>query len=287
MRELFLLAWPAGHSLSPVMHNAALQQLGITARYSAWAVPPAELPTAVARLREADVLGANVTIPHKQAVLELVDTLTPAASAIGAVNTISNNAGHLTGDNTDGSGFLAALAETGFTVQGKRAVMLGAGGAARAVLHALLDQGAESVQIMNRTAVTAGKLAADFAQLGPVSVLDAATLPAAVRACDLLVNTTSVGMAVSGDAAPQVSPLPDGLLPGSGLVVDLIYRPAATLLLRQASATGLQVQNGLPMLVHQGAHAFSIWTGQQAPVQVMHDAAMSVLAAGDDLEQLQ
>jgi shikimate dehydrogenase len=203
------------------------------------------------------------------------------------VNTISNNAGRLAGDNTDASGFLAALAEAGFVPQNKRVVVLGAGGAARAVLYALLGQGTASVQIMNRTAATAGQLAADFAHLGAVSVLDAATLPAAVTACDLLVNTTSVGMAEAGNPAPQVSPLPAGLLPAGGLVVDLIYRPALTLLLARAQAAGLQVQNGLPMLVQQGAKAFSIWTGQQAPVQVMLDAAASVLAAGDALEQLQ
>jgi shikimate dehydrogenase len=286
VRELFLLAWPAGHSISPGMQNAALQATGFPARYSAWEVAPAGLPAAITRLRDASVLGANVTIPHKQAVIPLLDELTPAAAAIGAVNTISNSAGRLTGHNTDGSGFLAALAEADFMPQGKRVVMLGAGGAARAVLHALLGSGVERVLLSNRTQATAERLASDFAALGQVAVLGGAELPQAVVACDLLINTTSVGMAAGGEASPQVSPLPAALLPASGLVVDLIYRPPVTLLLQRARAAGLRVQNGLPMLVWQGAQAFTIWTGQAAPTLVMRRAAESLLA-GDAFEQLQ
>lgn len=280
-RELFLLAWPAGHSVSPIMQNAACAASGFPARYSAWEVAPAELGAAVRRLRDPDVLGANVTIPHKQAVLPLLDELTPAAHAIGAVNTISNRSGRLQGDNTDAGGFLAALAETGFSPPGAQVVLLGAGGAARAVLHALLGSGA-IVRVANRTAGKAVQLAEEFSSAGPVSSVGSEELPVAVAACDLLINSTSVGMTVAdAEDAELRSPLPVGVMPRQGLVVDLIYRPPLTLLLERAKAAGLPVQNGLPMLIHQGAQAFTIWTGRPAPVAVMRAAVESVFAAGN------
>lgn len=276
-RRALLLAWPAGHSLSPAMHDAAFRELGIAARYEAREVPPEGLAEAVAELRGPGVLGANVTVPHKEAVLALLDGLEPEAAAIGAVNTIVRADGGLRGANTDGAGFLRALRQdAGFDPAGAEVLLLGAGGAARAVAHALLGAGAARVGLHNRTPERAAALAAAFAERGELRVLEAGELSGGLERADLLVNTTSVGMA-RGGRDPDVSPLPAGLLPRRALVVDLVYRPARTRLLREAEAAGLPTQNGLPMLVYQGAEAFERWTGRAAPVAVMRAAAEAAL----------
>ncbi len=253
------------------MHDAAFAALGIDARYLAWDVPPAELAAAVAALRAPDVLGANVTIPHKRAALRLMDRLTDVARAVGAVNTVVPTRAGLEGDNTDVAGFLAALAELGPSPRGSTAVVLGAGGAARAVVVALSRAGAR-VRLYNRTVERA---AAVVRAVGSgIELLAPGELAAAVGAADLVVNATSVGMA---GAAPG-SPLPKGVLPRAGAVVDLVYRPTETPLLRDARAAGIAVQNGLPMLVQQGAASFERWTGRAGPVAVMRAAAERALA---------
>ncbi|CAN5751493.1 shikimate dehydrogenase [soil metagenome] len=278
MKRVFLLAHPAGHSLSPALHNAAFAATGLKAHYEARDVAPEDLAEAVAALRAPDVLGANVTIPHKPAVLPLMDTLTVTAEAIGAVNTIVNREGELLGHNTDAAGFLRALQEdAGLELSGTTALLLGAGGAARAVVYALLSAGVERVQIYNRTVDKARALAADFGALGRVEVLSEQALPKAVRQTQLLVNTTSVGME-RGGVNPDVSPLPEGVLPQNGFVCDLVYRPEHTRLLQDAAAAGLLTQNGLPMLVYQGAAAFQRWTKCAAPLEVMMTAARGALA---------
>ncbi len=277
MKRAFLLAHPAGHSLSPVMHNAAFKELGLEARYEALDVLPEALALVMVMLRGREVYGANVTIPHKRAVIPYLDEVDDAARRIGAVNTIVNRGGKLTGHNTDAAGFLRALREDGgFEPEGKKVVMLGAGGSARAVAYALLAAKVASLGVFNRTLERAERLASDFETLGPLAVLTGAELEPAVTSADLLVNTTSVGMAHDG-RDPDVSPLPSGLLPRRGMVCDLIYRPARTRLLREAQAAGLKVQDGLPMLVYQGALAFSLWTGQEAPVEGMAGAAAAAL----------
>jgi shikimate dehydrogenase len=278
MKRVYLLAYPAAHSLSPAMHNAVFEHLGIEGRYEALEVPPERLPEAVQQLRTRDVYGANVTIPHKLAVMALVDELTDAARTVGAVNTIVNVHGRLTGHNTDASGFLRALVEDAhFSPRDKRAVVLGAGGAARAVVYALLTAGVAGLELYNRTPAKGQALAAAFSSLGPVRVLDPERLAERVHGADLLVNTTSVGMEHGGHD-PDVSPLPTGLLPYQGLVCDIVYRPARTRLLKDAAVAGLATQNGLPMLVYQGAEAFRTWTGHDAPASVMRAAAEEVLA---------
>lgn len=277
MKRAFLLAHPAGHSLSPVMHNAAFKELGLEARYEALDVLPEALALVMVMLRGREVYGANVTIPHKRAVIPYLDEVDDAARRIGAVNTIVNRGGKLTGHNTDAAGFLRALREDGgFEPEGKKVVMLGAGGSARAVAYALLAAKVASLGVFNRTLERAERLASDFETLGPLAVLTGAELEPAVTSADLLVNTTSVGMAHDG-RDPDVSPLPSGLLPRRGMVCDLIYRPARTRLLREAQAAGLKVQDGLPMLVYQGALAFSLWTGHEAPVEGMAGAAAAAL----------
>lgn len=274
-RRLLLLAHPAGHSLSPAMHEAACAALGIDASYRAVDVPPEGLERAVAELRDPEVAGANVTVPHKRAVIPWLDGLTEAARRVGAVNTIVPTAAGLIGDNTDAHGFLRGLAELGVDPSGRRCVVLGAGGAARAVTVALLGAGAQ-VALSNRTEARARELAADLEGIGQVAVLAPGALEAAVRGAHLLVQATSAGMR---GVAEGVSPLPPGVVPDDGAVVDLVYRPAQTPLLEAARRAGLAVQNGLPMLVHQGALAFERWFGRPAPVEVMRRAALAALSA--------
>jgi shikimate dehydrogenase len=274
MKRAYLLAHPAAHSLSPVMHNAAFAHLGLDARYEALDVPPERLADTVASLRDEAVYGANVTVPHKLAVMPLLDELSEAARTIGAVNVIVNASGRLAGHNTDASGFLVALEAEGFDVRGKRALILGAGGAARAVAYALLKAGSR-VGVFNRSEAKAAALAEAFASWGEIELVDEVALPARVREAELLINATSVGMDKGG--MDHRSPLPAGVLPERALVCDLIYRPPKTRLLRDAEAAGLKVQNGLPMLLYQGAEAFSLWTGRDAPVEVMREALRRAL----------
>lgn len=259
------------------MQDAAFAAVGLRVRYRALDVPPEALAAAVAGLRQPDVIGANVTIPHKRSVMALLDALTPVARAVGAVNTITPHGDALEGHNTDVEGFLRALQELGVGIVGARVVVLGAGGAARAVVYALAGGGAR-VTLHNRGAERARTLAEDLASVGAVRCIAAAALPAEVAACDLVVNATSVGMR-GGAAGAETSPLPDGVLPEHGAVMDLVYRPAETLLLRRAREAGRPTQNGVPMLVHQGAAAFSRWTGLLAPVEAMRRAAIAVLGA--------
>lgn len=277
MKRAFLLAHPAGHSISPAIHNAAFQHLDIDANYQALDVAPDRLAEVVERLRQADCLGANVTIPHKLAVMPLLDELSHAAEAIGAVNTIINQDGSLLGHNTDASGFLRALTEdAGLELQHKTALMLGAGGAARAVAYALLDAGVARLWVYNRSQEKAAALADAFAAQGKIQQLEQEGFEQVLKSCDLLINTTSVGM-MHGGIDPHVSPLPEGLLPKKGFVCDIIYRPEQTRLLLGAKACGLLTQNGLPMLIYQAADAFSCWTGVAAPIDQMREAALKAL----------
>ena len=276
MKRIVLLAHPAGHSLSPVMHNVAFRHLDIQARYEALDVPPEALPAAVEALRAPDMLGANVSVPHKLAVAGLVDELGEGARLVGAVNTVVNRHGRLVGHNTDGSGFLRALADLELDPRGLRVLLLGAGGAARSVAAALLRAGVARLAVYNRTPVRAEELAAGFGHLGPIEAVGQAALEERVREAELLVNATTVGMEHDG-VAEDVSPLPPGVLPRRGAVIDLIYRPAWTRLLRESEGAGLTVQNGLPMLVYQGAEAFETWLGRVAPTAVMFAAVRAAL----------
>ncbi len=266
-----LLAHPAGHSVSPAMQRAAIDASGLDATYDAFDVPPAELAAAVASLRREPWWGANVTVPHKTAVVPWIDELTPAARRLGAVNTIVRRGDRLIGDNTDLPGFARALADLRLDLAGARVVVIGAGGAARAVVAALADAGSR-IALHNRSAGRARALVEALA-LPEVALLPAAALAGAVADCELLVQTTTVGM----DGGPPGSPLPDGLLPERGAVVDLVYRPAVTPLLAAALVAGLPAQNGLPMLVYQGARSFEAWTGAAAPVDAMGAAAEAAL----------
>lgn len=284
--RVVLLAHPAGHSISPAMQNAAFEALGLNVEYRALDVPPDALAAAVERLRDAPYLGANVSVPHKQAVALLVDELTPEARAIGAVNTVVRSGPRLLGHNTDGHGFLRALSELDSVPRpGERCVVLGAGGAARAVVWALAGAGAR-VGVFARNPERTGKLVGSLARALEQARLDPGlvrALPDAVSALGearLLVNGTSVGMSGGPDETGLPLLLPADLerLRDDAAVVDLVYRPAETPLLRAAAARGLKRQNGLPMLIWQGALALEAWTGQAAPVRRMRAAAERALA---------
>jgi shikimate dehydrogenase len=281
MKRAYLLAHPAGHSLSPVMHNAAFKYLSLEANYEAVDVAPENLADMVQSLRDENIYGANVTIPHKLAVMPMMDRLSKAAKTVGAVNTIVNQGGELVGHNTDAAGFLQGLEDERVYLRKKVAVMLGAGGAARAIAYALLNSGVAKLWIYNRTPERAAELVKEFAKVGSAAVLKEEELPFIIRQAEILVNTTSVGME-HGGVVPDESPLPDGLLPKQGFVCDIIYRPARTKLLYDARDANLKTQNGLPMLVYQGAEAFRLWTGQEAPAHVMMEAAKSVLQKSEE-----
>jgi shikimate dehydrogenase len=276
MKRAYLLAHPAGHSLSPAMHNAAFKYLSIDGSYEAVDVTSDDLAEMVNSLREENVYGANVTIPHKIAVMPMMDKLSKAAKMIGAVNTIVNQKGELIGHNTDAAGFLQGLEDEKIYLRKKIAVMLGAGGAARAIAYALLNSGVAKLWVYNRTPEKAYEFVKEFLKVGSAAVLKEEELPFIIRQAEILVNTTSVGMEHDG-AVPNESPLAEGLLPKQGFVCDIIYRPAHTKLLKDAKAAKLTIQNGLPMLVHQGAEAFRLWTDQEPPPQVMMEAAKNAL----------
>jgi shikimate dehydrogenase len=272
-RVVGLLGYPVRHSRSPEMHNAAFAALGLDFCYVPFAVPPHALKLAVRGLAALGMVGANVTIPHKERVIPYVDELSPEARLIGAVNTIHHHRGHLIGYNTDATGFLRAFREdTGVAVRGGRFLVLGAGGAARAVVAALALGGARGVTVANRSVPKARRLVARFrrafAHLDWSAVALSGELPPS-RSFRGVIQATSVGMA-PGDP----SPLPATWLGGSVAVYDLVYG-APTALLRAALARGVPHAGGLGMLVHQGALAFTIWTGRRAPVDVMRAALLS------------
>jgi shikimate 5-dehydrogenase len=276
-----VFGYPVRHSASPPMHNAAFAALGIDAAYVPFEVAPERLGEALAGVRALGLLGVNVTVPLKELVAPHLDAVSERAKAIGAVNTVVNRDGTLFGDSTDGPGFLRALATEGVTVEpGSRVVVLGAGGSARAVVYALADAGAD-VTVANRSRGRAEALAAEFGHLpGRIYVTDlteAGIGEALTDGARVLVNTTSVGMHPNEAEMP---PVPADALTPALLVSDLIYNPSETRLLALARSRGCRVQNGVEMLVHQGALAFSLWTGvEEPPVDVMREAVREALAA--------
>lgn len=296
--RLYLFGHPVAHSLSPAMHRAAIARLGLDLTYDALdlvpapsrasapagaaAQPPRTLADGIALLRAPDGLGANCTVPLKEAVIPLLDGLDPGAAAIGAVNTIVKRAGRLIGHNTDAPGFRAALAEEGIDPAGLSVLVLGAGGAARAVVAALAGLAApvRRLTIANRSVERAERLVAELVAPGVAAEI----VPLAPRlvaerlaACDLLVNTTSVGL------ERDETPLPDVPFPSRLVVYDLIYNPLQTRLLRDAAAAGARAINGLGMLVHQAALAFELWTGRRPPIEVMRAVAHRGMRAAESV----
>lgn len=257
---------PVGHSLSPAIHNAAFRAVGLDWVFVAFAVAACDTDPAIAAVRALGLGGLSVTMPHKDGAARAVDRLSPDAEALGAVNCVVPDGSMLVGENTDGAGFVDTLrVDLGVDPAGLRCVVLGAGGAARAVIRALARAGATEVVVVNRTRVKADAAASLAGAAGRVG------RPEDASGADLVVNATPVGMTGTS------TPLP-GATPGAGqLVVDLLYEPVMTPLLVSAEAAGARVANGLGMLVHQAAHAFRLWTGEPAPVAAMAEAARSEL----------
>ena len=269
-----LFGHPVGHTLSPAMHNAAFASLGLDWVYLPFNVPPGRLRDAVRGVRALDLAGVNLTVPHKEAVLPLLDDLAPEARSIGAVNTVVNAGGVLTGHNTDAAGFLAALRIDGaFDPRDRSVLILGAGGAARSVAVGLAMAGAREVLVANRTVERAMALAAHIEGLGVRARALPWTGPGSLAeiagTCALVVQATSMGM---HPRPGEGVPFPFGSLRAGTLVADLVYNPAETLFLRSAREHGARVLGGGAMLLHQGALAFELWTACPAPLAVMRAA---------------
>lgn len=256
IRRAFVIGHPIKHSRSPLIHTYWLRQFGLDGTYEKIAVPPEALPAFLSAMDSEGFVGGNVTIPHKEMVLALCDEVSATARALGAVNTLVREAGRLYGDNTDGVGFIANLDQgaPGWSDTAGHALVLGAGGASRAIVHGLLQRGVERVSLVNRTLARAEEVAALF---GPrVVPLDWTHVDAIVPTSDVIVNTTSLGM--SGQPPLELS-LEKAR--NSTLVTDIVYAPLETPLLLRAKAHGLPVVDGLGMLLHQAVPGFARWFG--------------------------
>lgn len=274
-QRLGIIGYPIGHSISPIFQQAGLDHLGIDATYEKWEVTPEDVGDFVAGLRAPGTLGINITVPHKQAVIPFLDEVDEWATAAGAVNTIVNHDGHLTGHNTDGPGFLRALlVETGYDPSRTRALILGAGGAARGILLALVRGGVDSLVIANRTlerAETLAQLASDNGVGSEAISLSGDALTEAAASANLIVNCTTMGMSHGPDE--HGSPISAAQIPATATVNDVVYTPLLTPILKEAAAAGATALGGLHMLVYQGVLSFQMWTGVDAPVDVMLAAA--------------
>lgn len=271
-QRIGLIGDPVEHSLSPAFQQPAFDALGLAVHYELWQTTLEELPARLDDIRAGRAMGANVTVPHKEAAFRLVDDVSETARRIGAVNTISVNNGRLVGDNTDVHGFTVPLRDRDFDFEASHAVILGAGGAARAVVVALLDAGIANLTIVNRSRQRADDIAGSLhdprvTTAGRDALLDLAS------GAGLLVNATAVGW--TDDAVPGGQDLFTTVAPGS-IAYDLTYRE--TPFLSAARAAGLTTIDGLPMLVHQGARSFEIWTGRPAPIDLMWRSALAARA---------
>lgn len=274
--RLGVIGDPVAHSLSPALHQPALDELGIAATYERWHTAASDLPERIRGLRAPDVLGASVTVPHKIAVMPLLDEISATALRAGAVNTIVNRDGRLFGDNTDIYGFGVTVAEALAGERPKTALVLGAGGAARAVVLALEEAGIAEIVVANRDVDRAAKLASDLKPApARAAELNDAVLVEELPRAGILVNATSLGWR-AGEMPIEAEWL--DLLPDDAVVADLTYRD--TDLLLAAAERGLRTADGLPMLVHQGARAFTFWTGRAAPVETMLNAARAARDSG-------
>ncbi|MFX0076783.1 MAG: shikimate dehydrogenase [Candidatus Hermodarchaeota archaeon] len=275
-KVLCVIGHPIEHSMSPVMHNAALKELSLNFIYLAFDVPPKDLEKAVLGFKKHDMKGINVTIPHKERIMEYLDTVDPLAEKIGAVNTIKNVNGKLIGKNTDAFGAKKALIDAGFELTGKKALILGAGGAARAISFALSDE-IDEIFICNRTEERAIGLAKDLNDSTQTTATGSnmrnETLKSLINNVDLLINTTPLGM------YPDVgtTPVPRDLLSDHLFVFDIIYNPLKTTFLKDASEIGCKTLNGIEMFINQGALAFEWWTDMKPNLNTMKEKILELL----------
>lgn len=269
MKQLFVIGDPVAHSLSPLLHQAMLDQTGAAYRYDVRTVRPEELPAFVRWAKDGGCAGFNVTMPHKEAILPLLDEVDATAASCGAVNTVCIREGRAIGHNTDGTGFLDSLAGQGFYPQGRTVLLLGAGGAAKAVGHALAAAGAGRVIVCARRLERAAALAAQLPGCGEGIVLAQDAIRQAAAACDLLVNATPLGMAGS----PAFARL-DFLqaMPPHAVVYDLVYHPRRTALLEAAARQGLRTVGGIDLLIRQAVRAFTFFTGETPDTAALYDA---------------
>ncbi len=288
-KRVGIIGYPIGHSVSPNFQQAALDHYSMDATYRAWEVEPGALSEFVAGLRSPDTMGINVTVPHKEAVTAHLDDVDEWAGRAGAVNTVVNRNGKLTGHNTDGIGFLRALEEDGrFSPEGRKVLIIGAGGSAKGVALALAGRGVAEMTIANRTIERARKLADLIGnQSSPIGRQGSPRVETVSLSCngdsltqaaahsDLLVNCTTLGM--RHGPGESMRPISAEDIPSHALVFDLVYNPSETPLLREATKAGAATLGGLPMLVYQGAASFELWTGKAAPVEVMMRAATEAL----------
>jgi shikimate dehydrogenase len=277
-KRVVLIGHPVAHSLSGAMQQAAFDELGIDAQYESWDRAPIDLGDAIAALRTDEFLGANVTIPHKERVVPMADRLTEEATATGAVNTITRETRRLIGHNTDVAGFTVALDKlVGRQKMPKNAVLLGAGGGARAVVFGLIREGFQRVIVFNRHLHRAEGLVKHFGRTAAHMELRAmpwheSIIESEIAKTKILINATSIGLTT------DESPVPAGVLNDELLVLDLIY--ARTRLLRDAEAAGATTSDGETMLLHQGAAAFTLWTGKPAPLELMQSKLAEARAGG-------
>ena len=279
MRRAGIIGWPLRHTLSPVMQQAAFDQCGIKAEFVKLPTRSSDLAEVVAQVRGDGWLGACVTIPHKEQVLHMVDQTSRTASSVGAVNFIVNDAGRLIGHNTDSEGFLRGLWEqVGVTPSGMKVLMVGAGGAARAITFALKQALAAELTIANRTMDKAKEISRLFGTRNFITKaigISQDELREEAQKADLIVNASSIGMA--NGPAPHESPIPPDAVPSSAICYDIVYTPVETPFLNQCEAAGAKSANGLPMLVHQGALGFELLTGTPSPIDVMNAAVIEAL----------
>ena len=267
-----LFGYPVEHSLSPAMHNDAFQELGLNHVYLPFSVEPDNLEEAVAGVRGLNIAGVNVTIPHKQEVIPFLDELSEEAELIGAVNTIVNQNGTLTGHNTDGRGFIRSLKEeTDFKAAKGKALLIGAGGAARAIAFQLALEGIEELVVSDLDSAKAENLSDEIDKNLDLEVraVEQEEVDDLIAELDLLVDATPVGMHPHVDVDPVVSA---EVMHDELIVYDVVYNPRETVLLQAAQEAGAQAVSGLGMLLYQGVIAFEIWTGEDAPVEVMRSA---------------
>ncbi len=259
---LGIIGHPVSHSLSPLMHNTAAKELGLGYVYVAFDVPPENLKHAVAAIKTLGVAGVNITVPHKEKIVQLLDGLEEEAAIIGAVNTLTLTDGRLIGSNTDGVGFIRSLKAAGITPAGKRTVIIGAGGSSRAIGVSLWRAGAEAVTVINRSEQNGKRLTRHLSSFGRTAYQPTASSGArdAVANADIVVQTTPMGMK-KGDPLPIPSPV----FAKGQLVYDIIYAPDETNLLKLAKKSGAYTMNGLSMLVYQGSESFKMWTGHRFP----------------------
>jgi len=269
---------PIRHSKSPVMMNRAFRETGVNGIYAAYHITQDRLGAFVDGARAMGMRGFNVTIPHKIAIMPYLDAIDPSAEAVGAVNTVVNDNGRLTGYNTDGLGYVRSLREEAAAdLGGKRIVLLGAGGAARGILHALAAEKPAHIVVANRTAERAEALAAAAGQALAITAVGMDGLRDACREADIVVNTTSAGMSPNTDELPMN--IDAGWLRPGAVASDIVYNPMKTRFLAEAEAAGCRIHGGLGMFIYQGAYAFEYWTSKPAPALAMREAVLEAFAA--------